>query len=224
MAFQGCIVSCGEPPREITELARRDHRNVTVYQVGNRLTLAIPIDFQRAPIEGHSDIAHPAQVDWVAFDYFLPDFSGYAGKGPNTDFDSNKVEVTYLTPASPAAMEPDAPGNYVPNAKKRLLAWVLDPNSLVNQYGLSCYRVKAPTAMIFCFDDAEQIVLKYFLPDDSAHKFPHVVAEYFSPAYGGMEIAWRTPLRNLPRWKEIDQKIWALIGEWKQPGAKPGAG
>jgi hypothetical protein len=70
--------------------------------------------------------------------------------------------------------------------------------------------------MIFCFDDAEQIVLKYFLPSDPAHKFPHVVAEYFSPAYGGMEIAWRTPLRNLPQWKEIDQKAWSLVGEWNR--------
>jgi hypothetical protein len=39
-------------------------------------------------------------------------------------------------------------------------------------------------------------------------------ARYFSKRYGGVRIAWRTHVRNLPRWHEIDAQIWKFIDAW----------
>jgi hypothetical protein len=49
-------------------------------------------------------------------------------------------------------------------------------------------------------------------------------ARYFSRRYGGVRIAWRTHVKNLPRWHDIDAQIWKFIDAWKvTPAAEPGA-
>jgi len=44
--------------------------------------------------------------------------------------------------------------------------------------------------------------------------FPLIKANYFSRRYGGVRIAWRTHVRNLPRWHDIDQQIWKFVDAW----------
>jgi hypothetical protein len=44
--------------------------------------------------------------------------------------------------------------------------------------------------------------------------FPTIKANYFSRLHGGVRIAWRTPVKNLARWQDIDAQIWKFIDAW----------
>jgi len=65
-------------------------------------------------------------------------------------------------------------------------------------------------------------MLTTFEPPYPADSFPQMQARYFSRRYGGVRIEWRTHVQNLPRWRQIDERIWKLIDAWKIPAAEPG--
>src|SRR5205823_11301382 len=44
--------------------------------------------------------------------------------------------------------------------------------------------------------------------------FPLLQARYYSRRYGGVRIAWRAHVSNLPRWHDIDAQIWKFIDAW----------
>jgi hypothetical protein len=186
---------------------------------------------EKAPRSPFTDAAGRTEV---RFDFFLPDFHGYTLQNYRNDFDENKVEVVYLHAGDPHEADPDAPGEYPPNMLKRLLGDFLDPKGYKDMYGLRCYRGRVLTDRLTCYgsrDAAAQEDILLYVPlsaDTSANTFPMLKANYFSRRYGGVRIAWRTHVRNLPRWHEIDAQIWKLIEAWNvaaaaSPPGEPGA-
>jgi hypothetical protein len=110
---------------------------------------------------------------------------------------------------------------------KRALEDLLNPNDHKDMYGLRCYQGRILTDRIACYGrrdtaNREDILLYVAVPPYAPGVFPVLQARYFTTRYGGVRIAWRTHVSNLPRWHDIDAGIWKLIDQWNvAPAAGP---
>ena len=203
-------------------------------KITDQLTLQIPLEYDRAAIEpGHTAarafIAQQSDRSEARFDFFLPDFSGYTLRNHRNDNDPQKVEVEYLHAGNPHEAEPDAPGEYPPNMRKRALETLLDRGNFKDQYGLRCYRARQPSPRLSCYGQrdaaGEEIALTILEPPYPPDSFPQLQARYFSARYGGVRLEWRAHMSQLPNWREIDTRIWKFIEAWKvAPAAAPAPG
>ena len=203
-------------------------------KITDTLVLAIPLQFERSAVGDdkapRSPFSGAAGRTEVRFDFFLPDFSGYTLQNYRNDFAENKVEVVYLHAGDPHEADSGAPGEYPPNMLQRMLQDQLNPHDYKDMHGLRCYKGRVLTDRLTCYGrrDAaagEDILLYVPLAQDAApNSFPMLRANYFSRRYGGVRIAWRTHVRNLPRWQDIDAQIWKFIAAWNvapPPGQAP---
>ncbi len=207
------------PPPPLTEWPK----GVTApLKINDQLTLEIPLQYERTAIEGDRQPRSPfpgvSGRTEARFDFFLPDFSGYTLQNYRNDLDQNKVEVIYLHAGDPHEADPGAAGEYPPNMLKRALQDLLDPHDYRDMYGLRCYKGRVLTDRLTCYGRrdaaAREDILLYVPVPPSQSPFPTMKANYFSRRYGGVRIAWRTHVKNLPRWQEIDAQIWKLIDSW----------
>lgn len=214
------------PPPPISEWPK----GVTApLKITDQLTLAIPLQYERTAIEPKqmrtkAFISQQSDRSEARFDFFLPDFSGYTLKNYQSDSDPNKVEVAYVHAGNPHEGDPDAPGEYPPNMLKRALAESLNPSDHKDEFGLRCYQGRVPSARLTCYgprEGGENIMLTTLQPPYPPGDFPQMQARYFSKQYGGVRIAWRTHVQNLPRWREIDAQIWKFIDTWKVQAPAP---
>jgi len=194
-------------------------------RITDTLVMSIPLQYERSAIEDRpprSPFPGAGGRTEARFDFFLPDFSGYTLQNYRNDFDENKVEVVYLHAGDPHEADPGAPGEYPPNMLKRLLQELVNPDDYKDSYGLRCYKGRVLTDRLTCYGqrDAtarEDILLYVPVAGASQDTFPTIKANYFSRRYDGVRIAWRTHLRNLPRWQSIDRQIWKFIDAWNVP-------
>jgi hypothetical protein len=192
-------------------------------KITEQLSLAIPLEYQRSAIYHGKPTRALLSVQSdraeAQFDFFLPGFSGYTLQNYKNEADANKVEVVYLHAGDPHEAEPDAAGEYPPNMLKRALADFLNPNDHQEMYGLRCYQDRTPSGRLTCYGkrDATEDILLYtkVAPYAAGDTFPLLQARYFSKRYGGVRIAWRAHVTNLPRWREVDAQIWKFIDAWK---------
>ena len=193
------------------------------------LVLAIPLQYERSAIEDahapRSPFPGVAGRTEARFDFFLPGFSGYTLQNYRSELDENKVEVIYLHAGDPHEADPGAAGEYPPNMLKRMLQDQLNPQDYNDMFGLRCYRGRVLTTRLSCYgvrDAAAGEDILLYVPEPSAPSpagFPLLKANYFSRRYGGVRIAWRTHLRNMPRWHDIDAQIWKFIDAWNVSSA-----
>jgi len=198
-------------------------------KITDALTLRIPLQYERSALEEgvtpRSPFPGVAGRTEARFDFFLPDSSGYTLQNYRNDFDENKVEVIYLHAGDPHEADPDAPGEYPPNMLKRSLQEHLEPKDYKDMYGLRCYKSRVLTDRLTCYGRRDQAsgedILLYVpvAPYPPQMTFPAIKANYFSRRYGGVRIAWRTNVRNLPRWHDIDMQIWTFIDAWNVAAA-----
>jgi len=191
--------------------------------------LAIPLQYERSAIEDahapRSPFPGVAGRTEARFDFFLPGFSGYTLQNYRSELDENKVEVIYLHAGDPHEADPGAAGEYPPNMLKRMLQDQLNPQDYKDMFGLRCYRGRVLTTRLSCYgvrDAAAGEDILLYVPEPSAPSpagFPLLKANYFSRRYGGVRIAWRTHLRNMPRWHDIDAQIWKFIDAWNVSSA-----
>jgi hypothetical protein len=200
-------------------------------KITDALILSIPLQYERSAIDPKAPAANPQSFTHkeAQFDFFLPGFTGYTLQNFRNDFDENKVEVVYLHAGDPHEADPDAPGEYPPNMLKRSLTGLLDPKDYKDMYGLRCYRGRVQTNRLTCYGRRDQTTSEDIMltapvpPYPEGVTFPQVQARYFSKRYGGVRIAWRTHMKNLPRWQEIDAQIWKLVDEWNVAPRAPAA-
>lgn len=203
-----------------------------LFKLKDNLVLAIPPQYQKFWLQKDQVVRAPAQAGQIpkvaaaSFVFFLPNFSGYTPSNYLNDFDEDEVEVVELEAADPRQTEPDAPGFYPPNMLKHLLdAHLLRSDDYRDQYGLRCYRQHVASNLEFlgritCYgrrDEVDKEDIMFFAdtgPRSPALRFPHMQAEYFTRRYGGLRIVWRTNVKNLPRWHDIDAQIWKFIDAW----------
>lgn len=202
-------------------------------KITDSLTIEVPLQFWRYAINPVKPPRVPVLPNSdhfeVQFDFFLPDFTGYTLQNYRNESDENKVEVIYLHAGDMHEAEPDAPGEYPPNMLRRALKELVDPKDYKDLYGLRCYKGRALADRLACYGRRDEktgediliyVPIPPYAPDVT---FPMMQARYFSKRYGGVRLAWRTHVKNLPRWHEIDAQIWKFIDEWKVPEPPPPA-
>ena len=237
IAAAACTKEPSEPPATrpaAAPLSAWPEGRTAPQKITDTLVLAIPLQFERSAVGDdkapRSPFSGAAGRTEVRFDFFLPDFSGYTLQNYRNDFAENKVEVVYLHAGDPHEADSGAPGEYPPNMLQRMLQDQLNPHDYKDMYGLRCYKGRVLTDRLTCYGrrDAaagEDILLYVPLAQDAApNSFPMLRANYFSRRYGGVRIAWRTHVRNLPRWQDIDAQIWKFIAAWNvapPPGQAP---
>ena len=237
IAAAACTKEPSEPPATrpaAAPLSAWPEGRTAPQKITDTLVLAIPLQFERSAVGDdkapRSPFSGAAGRTEVRFDFFLPDFSGYTLQNYRNDFAENKVEVIYLHAGDPHEADSGAPGEYPPNMLKRMLQDQLNPHDYKDMYGLRCYKGRVLTDRLTCYGrrDAaagEDILLYVPLAQDAApNSFPMLRANYVSRRYGGLRIAWRTHVRNLPRWQDIDAQIWKFIAAWNvapPPGQAP---
>ena len=237
IAAAACTKEPSEPPATrpaAAPLSAWPEGRTAPQKITDTLVLAIPLQFERSAVGDdkapRSPFSGAAGRTEVRFDFFLPDFSGYTLQNYRNDFAENKVEVIYLHAGDPHEADSGAPGEYPPNMLKRMLQDQLNPHDYKDMYGLRCYKGRVLTDRLTCYGrrDAaagEDILLYVPLTQDAApNSFPMLRANYFSRRYGGVRIAWRSHVRNLPRWQDIDAQIWKFIAAWNvapPPGQAP---
>jgi hypothetical protein len=233
LAAAGCARK--QPPAPTAPPLREWPQGHTApFKITDSLTLQIPLQYWRYAINPVTPPRVPVlpNSDHVEaqFGFFLPDFSGYTLQNYRNESDENKVEVAYLHAGDMHEAEQDAPGEYPPNMLKRALVDLVNPNDHQDMYGLRCYRGRVLTDRLFCYgrrdeQTGEDILLSVpvppFAPDVT---FPMMQARYFSKRFGGVRLAWRTHVRNLPRWHDIDAQIWKFIDAWQVAPTPPPAG
>jgi hypothetical protein len=202
-------------------------------RITDTLVLSIPLQYERSaladPRAPRSPFPGAAGRTEARFDFFLPDFSGYTLQNYRNDSDENKVEVVYLHAGNPHEDDPGAPGEYPPNMLRRLLADFLNPEAYQDMHGLRCYQARVLIDRLTCYGPRDQALredILLYVPvttAGSANSFPVLKANYFSRRYGGVRIAWRTHVKNLARWHDIDAQIWKFIDAWsvRPPPAGP---
>ena len=226
----GCARKHGEPATatpSAAPLTAWPQGQTTPLRITDTLVLAIPLQYERSAIEDgrapRSPFPGVGGRTEARFDFFLPDQSGYTLQNYRNDFDQNKVEVVYLHAGDPHEADPGAPGEYPPNMLKRLLQDFLNPKDYQDMYGLRCYRGRVLTDRLTCYGvrdpAAREDILLYVpvAPYPPQMIFPTIKANYFSRRYGGVRIAWRTHVRNLPHWHDIDAQIWQFLAAWNVP-------
>jgi hypothetical protein len=232
VAASGCGRKAGPAVTEQTPPAPRawPQGRTAPVKITDALVLSIPLQYERAAIDPMAPATSPKSFTHqeVQFDFFLPGFSGYTLANYRNDSDPNKVEVAYLHAGDPHEADPGAPGEYPPNMLERSLRDLLDPHDYQDMYGLRCYRGRVQSGRLTCYGrrdekGGEDIMLTMpVAPYPEGVTFPELQARYFSRGYGGVRIAWRTHVSNLPRWHEIDAQIWKFVAEWNvapPPGA-----
>ena len=229
LAAAGCARKPGAPapPTSAPPLTHWPEGRSAPLKITDALVLAIPLQYQRSAIERAQGPRSPfpgiGGRTEAHFDFFLPDLSGYTLQNYRSDFDPNKVEVVYLHAGDPHEADPGAPGEYPPNMLARALKDQLDPHGYQDMYGLRCYRGRVLTGRLTCYGAraarAHEDILLYVPVGSggSENTYPMLKANYFSARYGGVRIAWRTHVKNLPRWHDIDTQIWKFIDAWNVP-------
>jgi hypothetical protein len=238
LAAAGCTRKHSAPPsataQPVEQLRAWPQGRTAPLKITDSLVLQVPLQYERSAIyhgtAKRALISVQSDRSEVQFDFFLPHFTGYTLENYRNESDENKVEVIYLHAGDPHEADADAAGEYPPNMLKRALRDVLNPDDYQDRYGLRCYRGRELRDRITCYGprDArghEDILLTALVPPYAAGvSFPQMQARYFSRRYGGVRIAWRTHVKNLPRWHDIDAQIWKFIEAWKvTPAAEPGA-
>jgi len=201
------------------------------FAVRDTLILNIPSEYSSLPgTEGNAKVPS----GWPAiFHFFLPDFA--ADNAPNNHgaFDRDRVDVVRISAAEMKEAEPDAPGEYPPNMLRRLVK-EQDRGRHEEIFGMWCYPNLPSNSgpnpefdrVMHCFwpaenDAAAEIMIRATFPPFSEGMVnPQMQAQYFSRRYGGVEIVWRTSVKNLSRWHEIDSQVWHLIDQWNSAPAK----
>lgn len=170
----------------------------------------------------------------LAFIFFMPDFSGFTPQNYDKEFHEDRVYVL-IEAVGLGQEKPGAPGGYPENMYQRLLSGgtTIDVSSREMPYGLKCYRrmqkkLESDPDRQSCYgvrnDSSGRLIqLNAMIPPHPDWvQYPLMQAAYFSPDHGGVELIWRTHMKNFPRWKEIDQQIWRWIGEWNiAPQSRP---
>lgn len=165
----------------------------------------------------------------TAFQFHMPNFTGHTAESISRDFDTSRVDVIQISGASMDALKLGAPGAYPPNSFSRISNVLINPKKYEEKFGLHCYERLPPRELDqqMCYGKRDSDIDEYILiqawipPYDDVIRFPTMSTHYFSPKYGGIEIAWRTHMDNFSKWKEIDAQVWKFLDAWNVAPKQP---
>jgi hypothetical protein len=206
-------------------------RNYVPIKITDSLVLSIPLKYLRyewlacresaSTIEKNRDmLARRTGITGAGFDFFLPDFGGYTIERFRKPFSVDEVQVAYVESAKEIEVDPNHPAHYPSNQLKNMLRVLADPDKYQDIYGLRCYDARILKTTIYCYSphagkDHKGILFFVTVPPYGPGVVnPQMWTDYFSKRYGGIEIYWRTNVKNLPHWRAIDAQIWKFLAAW----------
>jgi hypothetical protein len=202
--------------------------SVPPIKITDKLSLAIPVKYLRyewlncrkSPSEIERERASLPMNAGAGFDFFLPDFSGYTMERFRAPFSIDEVHVAYVVSAREIEVDPNHPAHYPSNQLKNMFHLLADPTKYRDMYGLRCYEGRVLKNTIYCYSnragsDHQGILFTVQVPPyGPAIANPLMRTNYFSKRYGGIEVAWWTNVKNMPRWRDIDAQIWKFLAVW----------
>ena len=195
-------------------------------KVTERLSVSVPVIYIRYELLTCGATTNgvprggPTDSTLAAFDFFMPDFSGFTMQRLRERFDVNEVHVAYVSSPRGIEARPDHPTNYASNQLKNVLRYLANPKKYRDMYGLRCYEARILKTTMYCYGaragkEDEGILLDVPVPPYPLGLVnPQMRTEYFSDRYGGVEVAWYTNSKNLPSWRKIDDQIWKFLATW----------
>ena len=231
----------GQVLDKTSEYAKTWPGRPALFRLSNTVLLQIPPQYQQFWYQGDKVTRAPADLSklpsggQIGFEFFMPNFSGYTPENYQDEFHEDIVRVIHVKAVGMGAEKPGASGYYPPN----IFEWMtsipryIEPDQVQERFGLRCYpNPPASKERQECFGLSlrgadEHIALWLMNPlHQSGINYPHMQAVYFSTKYGGIEVIWRTHIKNFSRWQDIDSQIWKFIDAWnisEQPnsGNKP---
>jgi hypothetical protein len=206
----------------------------SVFKLGDNLQLAIgPLELENVPINKAALRAKfpkpeaPAAGYIQTLHFFVPGETElrnpekYHSLTPMDRGDENVVNVLMIEPwtkemyqKDPVAIR-DARLGWQTRFGKRILAGEKPEDIL----GMQCYRfpsLPGHWARRDCLVErapGEWAIFEIYEIDPTIPN-PLMRTRYFSKAYGGLTVAWVVYTKHAAKWREIDAKLWRLIGEW----------
>ena len=147
----------------------------------------------------------------------LSDPTTYFATPPLNRRDDNIVRVWNIAPWSKDDYEKNPPG-----ARDRRVTWTRtgdywQKHPPTEMYGMQCYDPgdsKSCLGEILPGEWARVDIdnLPDYVKMPNALR-PLMTVSYFTKAYGGLTIQWRTHAKHASKWREIDAKFWQLMHE-----------
>lgn len=136
--------------------------------------------------------------------------------------DVDIVRILYIKPWN--SVEHQLATNASKNAKiqwENLKSWndALKEKNAETIYGMECLRDSKKVRgwrRVDCLAQRksnEWMLIRFSEIYEGGAPNPIMHAQYYSEAYGGVEVSWISSSWNLHQWKSIDQKLWKLVDQ-----------
>jgi hypothetical protein len=196
-----------------------------LFKFRDNLILAIPPMYQQFWIQRDRVVRSPApkekipQVKLIGFQFFMPDFGGYTPQNYLNEFDEDRVDVVSMEPVQPRTDGRPPSYSDIEGAIERLSGFALIPDKFEERYGLRCFDSprmdEPPRTCLGQRAEGERMLLSISVPPYPAWlSFPLMQTTYYTKAYGGMQVTWRSHMKHFSRWLDIDRQIWKFVDEW----------
>jgi hypothetical protein len=151
----------------------------------------------------------------LAFQFFLPNFSGYSLDNYLIDFHPARLNVIIYSAKNYSQRY------FAENIKRNLAdAGLLKLNSQITRYDATCYRDMRDSRdhREYCFGRGEHgdVVMSVIFPPYRVGVVnPLISARYSSMKFGGIDVRWIGRMEHFHLWQSIERKIWELLDEWR---------
>jgi hypothetical protein len=209
--------------------AKRWPGRSALFRLNEELGFAVPPGHQPFWYDGAIEIVYPpakwAQipvVDSLTFRFFMPDFRGYTPDNYLREFDEDRVDVISMRWVGLGQERPGEPGRYPLNMWKGLLE--RSPSvAPVERDGLVCLPQSRTELGQYDFcvstvgDGYFPLVAITVLRPPFAEwvKNPRMMARYFTPHHGGVEVVWTAHVKHVADWQIIDRQVWKFFEAWR---------
>lgn len=215
--------------------AKRWPGRPALFRLNEELGFEVPPGYMPFWYDGAGELVRPPAnwnripiVQSLGFSFFMPDFRGYTPDNFLREFDEDIVEIS-MRWVGLGQERPGEPGRYPLNMWKGLLE--RSPSvAPVERDGLVCLPQSRTELGQYDFcvstvgDGYFPLVAITVLRPPFAEwvKNPLMMARYFTPHHGGVEVFWTAHVKHVANWQIIDQQVWKFFDQWKIERPKDG--
>jgi hypothetical protein len=207
--------------------AKRWPGRSALFRLNEELGFEVPPGYKPFWYDGARELVRPPAkwdqipiVQSLGFSFFMPDFRGYTPDNYLREFDEDRVDVISIKHVGLGQERPGEPGRYPPNMWTR----VLEGSSSVapvEREGLTCLPSMTSLGQFdFCVSAGDggfpQVALEVPRPPFAKWQVnPLMMARYFTPNHGGIEVVWTAHVKHAANWQIIDQQVWKFFEAWR---------
>jgi hypothetical protein len=211
--------------------AKRWPGRSALFRLNEELGFEVPPGYMPFWYDGARELVRPPAkwdqipiVQSLGFSFFMPDFRGYTPDNYLREFDEDRVDVISMRWVGLGQERPGEPGGYPPNQWAR----VLNGRDIAptEQHLLTCIPYSnsdspKPGEHQFCVGPPgdggfPQVSVRVPTPPFPEWMInPLMMARYFTPNHGGIEVVWTAHVKHAANWQIIDQQVWKFFEAWR---------